>query len=76
MNLWQNYIRPTTLSEAMDAFAHVPRPLAPIAGGTDLPSLEISFILMVFYMLTIHSLVICAEKQKQVPRVLFIEGII
>lgn len=36
MNLWQNYLRPKTLSEAMDAFAHAPRPLAPIAGGTDL----------------------------------------
>ncbi len=36
MNLWQNYIRPKTLSEAMDAFANAPRPLAPIAGGTDL----------------------------------------
>lgn len=36
MNLWQNYIRPKTLSEAMDAFAHAPRPLIPIAGGTDL----------------------------------------
>ena len=36
MNLWQNYIRPKTLSEALDAFAHAPRPLAPIAGGTDL----------------------------------------
>jgi xanthine dehydrogenase FAD-binding subunit len=36
MNLWQNYIRPKTLSEAMDAFAHAPRPLAPLAGGTDL----------------------------------------
>jgi xanthine dehydrogenase FAD-binding subunit len=36
MNLWQNYIRPKTLSEAMDAFADAPRPLAPIAGGTDL----------------------------------------
>lgn len=36
MNLWQNYIRPKTLSEAMGAFAHAPRPLAPIAGGTDL----------------------------------------
>jgi len=36
MNLWQNYIRPNTLSEAMDAFAQAPRPLAPIAGGTDL----------------------------------------
>src|SRR5215204_426931 len=36
MNLWQNYIRPKSLSEAMDAFAHAPRPLIPIAGGTDL----------------------------------------
>ena len=36
MNLWQNYIRPQNLSEAMDAFAHAPRPLIPIAGGTDL----------------------------------------
>ena len=36
MNLWQTYLRPKTLSEAMDAFAHAPRPLAPVAGGTDL----------------------------------------
>jgi xanthine dehydrogenase FAD-binding subunit len=36
MNLWQNYIRPKTLSEAIDALANAPRPLAPIAGGTDL----------------------------------------
>lgn len=36
MNLWQNYIRPKTLSEAIDAFANAPRPLVPIAGGTDL----------------------------------------
>jgi carbon-monoxide dehydrogenase medium subunit len=36
MNLWQNYIRPKNLSEASDAFATAPRPLAPIAGGTDL----------------------------------------
>jgi carbon-monoxide dehydrogenase medium subunit len=36
MNLWQNYIQPKTLSEAMDAFANAPRPLAPVAGGTDL----------------------------------------
>ena len=36
MNLWQNYIQPKTLSEAMDAFATAPRPLLPIAGGTDL----------------------------------------
>ena len=36
MTLWQNYIRPKNLSEAMDAFANAPRPLVPIAGGTDL----------------------------------------
>ena len=36
MNLWQNYIRPKTLSEAIDALANAPRPLAPVAGGTDL----------------------------------------
>ena len=36
MTLWQNYIRPKNLSEALDAFANAPRPLAPIAGGTDL----------------------------------------
>ena len=36
MNLWQNYVRPKNLTEAMDAFAHAPRPLMPIAGGTDL----------------------------------------
>jgi carbon-monoxide dehydrogenase medium subunit len=36
MNLWQNYIQPKNLAEAMDAFANAPRPLIPIAGGTDL----------------------------------------
>jgi len=36
MNLWQNYIQPKSLSEAMNAFANAPRPLALIAGGTDL----------------------------------------
>ncbi len=36
VNLWQNYIQPKNLSEAMDALANAPRPLAPIAGGTDL----------------------------------------
>jgi len=36
MTLWQNYIRPKNLTEALDAFANAPRPLAPIAGGTDL----------------------------------------
>ncbi len=36
MNLWQHYLRPKNLSEALDALATAPRPLAPIAGGTDL----------------------------------------
>jgi len=36
MTLWQNYLQPKTLSEAMDAFANAPRPVLPIAGGTDL----------------------------------------
>jgi CO/xanthine dehydrogenase FAD-binding subunit len=36
MTLWQNYLRPQTLSEALDALANAPRPLIPIAGGTDL----------------------------------------
>ncbi len=36
MKLWQNYLRPKTLSEALDALANAPRPLIPIAGGTDL----------------------------------------
>jgi len=36
MNLWQEYLRPKTLEEAMQALASAPRPLAPIAGGTDL----------------------------------------
>lgn len=36
MNLWQNYFLPKTLEEAMQALASAPRPLAPIAGGTDL----------------------------------------
>ena len=36
MNLWQNYFLPKTLGEAMQALATAPRPLAPIAGRTDL----------------------------------------
>src|SRR5512139_3405786 len=36
MNLWQEYIRPTNLSQALQAFAEAPRPILPIAGGTDL----------------------------------------
>jgi len=33
---WQNYLQPKTLAEALDAFANAPRPIVPIAGGTDL----------------------------------------
>jgi len=33
---WQNYLQPKTLAEAMDALANAPRPIIPIAGGTDL----------------------------------------
>ncbi|MFH1183604.1 MAG: FAD binding domain-containing protein [Chloroflexota bacterium] len=36
MNLWHNYISPTTLSEALRALRDSPGPAAPIAGGTDL----------------------------------------
>ena len=36
MTHWQNYLKPKTLDEAMDAFANAPRPIIPIAGGTDL----------------------------------------
>ncbi len=36
MNLWQHYLRPKNLSEALDALTNAPHPLAPIAGGTDL----------------------------------------
>ena len=36
MTLWQNYLKPKTLAEALDALANAPRPLIPIAGGTDL----------------------------------------
>ena len=36
MRLWQQYLQPKTLAQAMDAFANAPKPLAPIAGGTDL----------------------------------------
>ncbi|HEY5982636.1 MAG TPA: FAD binding domain-containing protein [Anaerolineales bacterium] len=36
MNLWQNYICPKNLSEALSALRNAPGPLAPIAGGTDL----------------------------------------
>ena len=36
MNLWQEYLRPTNLSQALQAFAEAPGPILPIAGGTDL----------------------------------------
>ena len=36
MNLWQEYIRPTNLSQALQAFAEASGPILPIAGGTDL----------------------------------------
>lgn len=36
MNLWHEYLRPTNLSQALQAFDEAPRPILPIAGGTDL----------------------------------------
>ena len=36
MNLWQEYLRPTNLSQALKAFAEAYGPVLPIAGGTDL----------------------------------------
>ena len=36
MNLWQEYLRPTNLSQALQAFAEASGPILPIAGGTDL----------------------------------------
>ena len=36
MNLWQEYLRPTNLSQALQAFAEAPRPILPVAGGTDI----------------------------------------
>jgi xanthine dehydrogenase FAD-binding subunit len=36
MNLWQEYLRPTNLLQALKAFAEAPGPILPIAGGTDL----------------------------------------
>jgi carbon-monoxide dehydrogenase medium subunit len=36
MNLWQEYLCPTNLSQALKAFAEAPRPILPVAGGTDL----------------------------------------
>jgi carbon-monoxide dehydrogenase medium subunit len=36
MNLWQEYLRPTNLSQAIKAFSEASGPVLPIAGGTDL----------------------------------------
>src|SRR5512147_1823269 len=36
MNLWQEYLRPTNLSQALQSFAEASGPVLPIAGGTDL----------------------------------------
>lgn len=36
MNLWQEYIRPTNVTEALAALKNAPGPAIPIAGGTDL----------------------------------------
>jgi xanthine dehydrogenase FAD-binding subunit len=36
MNLWQNYLRPTTVEEALAGLASAPGQNRPIAGGTDL----------------------------------------
>ncbi|MGZ9235808.1 MAG: FAD binding domain-containing protein [Anaerolineales bacterium] len=36
MNLWQEYLRPTNLSQAIKAFAEASGPIIPVAGGTDL----------------------------------------
>lgn len=36
MNLWQEFIRPATLSQALKAFTESGGPALPIAGGTDL----------------------------------------
>jgi CO/xanthine dehydrogenase FAD-binding subunit len=36
MSLWQQYLRPKTIAEAMQALITAPKPVIPIAGGTDL----------------------------------------
>ncbi len=36
MNLWQNYVRPTSISEVIQALTSSPGPAVPLAGGTDL----------------------------------------
>jgi len=36
MNLWQQYIRPTSVTEAVSALTSAPGPALPLAGGTDI----------------------------------------
>jgi CO/xanthine dehydrogenase FAD-binding subunit len=36
MNLWQQYLSPHSIPEAIQALSSAPRPVIPIAGGTDL----------------------------------------
>lgn len=36
MNLWQQYVRPTSVSEAVNALTSAPGPALPLAGGTDI----------------------------------------
>ena len=36
MTLWQEYLQPKTISEAISALANAPGPALPLAGGTDL----------------------------------------
>jgi xanthine dehydrogenase FAD-binding subunit len=36
MTLWQTYLQPKTVAEALHAFTTAPKPVIPIAGGTDL----------------------------------------
>jgi CO/xanthine dehydrogenase FAD-binding subunit len=36
MNLWNTYLSPASIAEALDALASAPQPAVPIAGGTDL----------------------------------------
>jgi len=36
MNLWQQYLRPTSISEAISALTSAPGPALPLAGGTDI----------------------------------------
>jgi len=36
MNLWQQYVRPTSVTEAVTALSTAPGPALPLAGGTDI----------------------------------------